>query len=120
MRVYLPIGWVQLAQLDRAGELPAPLPGFVVDPAWRTGTPEVDEEEWEYEAQTLAADALPDVGGVVLAVDLDPMPDLTVADGTLVVARSVPRRRVAAVLGADLAWFGVQEIPALLAERSDV
>ena len=118
MRVYLPIGWGQLAQVDRTGELAAPLPGFAVDPAWRTGSPEVDEEQWEYEAQTLAADALPADGGVVLAVDLDPMPDLAIADGTLVVAGSVPRRRVAAVLGADLAWYGVQEIAALVAEHS--
>ena len=119
MRVYLPIGWDRLAVLATAGELAAPLPGFAVDPAWRAGSPEVDEEQWEYEAQTLAADALPADGGVVLAVDLDPMPDLTIADGTLVVAGSVPRRRVAAVLGADLAWYGVQEILALLNDHPE-
>ena len=73
MRVYLPVGWNQLAQLERTGELAAPLPGFAVDPAWRTGAPEVDEEEWEYEAQTLAADALPADGDRV-RIEAQPPP----------------------------------------------
>ena len=118
MRAYLPVGWNQLAQLERTGELAAPLPGFAVDPAWRTGAPEVDEEEWEYEAQTLAADALPADGGVVLAIDWDRPTETGLTDGAFVVAGAVSRRHVAAVLGADLAWYGVQEIPVLFAQRS--
>ena len=48
-------------------------------PSTRRGapaTPDVDEEEWEFEAQLAAAEALADLdGGVVLAVDVpDPEP----------------------------------------------
>ncbi len=117
MRAYLPIGWPQLGDLHRVGELDAPLPGFAVDPQWRLGAPDVDEEEWEYEAQALAADALPENGGVVLAVDLDSTPSAGLRDGAFDMVDPVLRRHVAAVLDADLAWYGTQEIPALLAER---
>ncbi len=106
-------------------------------PARRAGSPEVDEEEWEFEAQLAAAEALVDLdGGVVLAVDVpdpaapdgagpdaaapdgagpDPAaPDAAFDDGWVSVAGPVTRRQVAAVLTTDLAWFGVQEIPGLL------
>ena len=87
-----------------------------VDPAWRAGAPEVDEEEWEFEAQLAAAEALADLdGGVVLAVDV-PRSPTGPSRGRM--GRPWPgpvsRRDVAAVLTADLAWFGVQEIPGLL------
>ena len=50
MRAYVPVGWAQLATLDAAGHLEGPLRGCAVDAAWRAGSPEVDEEQWEYEA----------------------------------------------------------------------
>ncbi len=76
MRAYIPVGWEQLAAFDAAGRLEGPLRGCAVDPSWRAGDPEVDEEEWEFEAQLAAAEALADLdGGVVLAVDVpDPEP----------------------------------------------
>jgi hypothetical protein len=85
----------------------------VVDPAWRAGAPEVDEEEWEYEAQGSAAQALPEAGGFVLAADIE-LPAAAPDDGWVEVPGPVARRDVAAVLDAELAWFGVQELDALL------
>jgi hypothetical protein len=114
MRAYLPIDRAQLVALHRQGALPGPLRGCAVDPAWRAGAPDVDEEQWEYEAQSQAADSLPGVGGVVLAVDIGA--DIPPADGWVMVPGPIRRTAVAAVLSADLAWFGVQEIPALLEE----
>jgi hypothetical protein len=127
MRAYVPVGWAQLAALDAQGVLPGPLRACAVDPAWRAGSPEVDEEEWEFEAQLAAAEALVDLaGGVVLAVDVPDAaspsgeapdgagPDAAFDDGWVSVAGPVTRRQVAAVLTTDLAWFGVQEIPGLL------
>jgi len=60
MRAYVPVGWAQLAALDAQGVLPGPLRACAVDPGWRAGSPEVDEEEWEFEAQLVAAEALED------------------------------------------------------------
>jgi hypothetical protein len=125
MRAYVPVGWAQLAVLDAEGVLPGPLRACAVDPAWRVAAPEVDEEEWEFEAQLAAAEALVALGGgVVLAVDVpDPEDSGPTAgaglgaafdDGWVSVAGPVTRRQVAAVLTTDLAWFGVQEIPGLL------
>ena len=71
MRAYIPVGWAQLADFDATGRLEGPLRGCAVDPAWRAGSPDVDEEEWEFEAQLAAAEALADLdGGVVLAADV--------------------------------------------------
>ena len=81
MRAYIPVGWEQLAAFDSAGRLEGPLRGCAVDPSWRASDPEVDEEEWEFEAQLAAAEALADLdgGGVVLAVDVTE-PDAVEAD----------------------------------------
>ena len=118
MRAYLPVRWDQLAELDASGQLPGPLPAGTVDPQWRAGAPEVDEEEWEFEAQAMAAAALADMGGgVVLAVDLPDAAGLVAADGWVTAPGPISRTDVAAVLTADLAWFGVQEIADLLAGR---
>jgi hypothetical protein len=119
MRAYIPVGWGQLAAFDAAGRLEGPLRGCAVDPAWRAGNPDVDEEEWEFEAQLAAAEALADLdGGVVLAVDV-PEPvaagrDSPFEDGWVTLPGPVSRRDTAAALTTDLAWFAVQEIPGLL------
>jgi hypothetical protein len=114
MRAYIPLGWADLAGFEAAGELQGPLRACVVDPRWRAGSPEVDEEEWEFEAQVAAAEALVDRdGGVVLAVDV-PDPATDPEDGWVTLVGPVARRDAAAVLTADLAWFGIQEIPGLL------
>jgi Family of unknown function (DUF6912) len=119
MRAYIPVVWEQLATFDATGQLEGPLRGCAVDPAWRAGDPDVDEEEWEFEAQLAAAEALTDLdGGVVLAVDV-PEPaaagrEPLFEDGWLTLTGPVSRRDTAAVLTTDLAWFGVQEIPELL------
>jgi hypothetical protein len=116
MRAYLPVARAQLAALQEQGQIDGPLRACTVDPQWRTGDPSVDEEEWEYEAQSLAAHALSeaagDESGVILAVDVGD--GAHPADGWFVVDGPVRRTDVAAVLTADLAWFGVQEIPSLL------
>jgi hypothetical protein len=117
MRAYLPVAWADLAALQDTGALPGPRPAVVVAPAWRAGAPDVDEEEWEFEAQSAAAAGLPPGGGVVLAVDLDAQPGAVPDDGRTQVPGPVRRADVAAVLTADLAWYGVQEIPELLAGR---
>ena len=119
MRAYIPVGWAQLAAFHSAGRLDGPLRGCAVDPAWRAGDPDVDEEEWEFEAQLAAAEALADLeGGVVLAVDVQASDEaedaMSFEDGWVTVADPVTRRETAAVLTTDLAWFGVQEIPELL------
>ncbi len=117
MRTYIPVGWAQLAALHAAGSLDGPLRACVVDPAWRAGSPEVEEEEWEFEAQLAAAAELADLdGGVVLAVDVDTTDTTDTApdDGWVTLDGPVSRRDTAAVLTSDLAWFGVQEIPDLL------
>lgn len=133
MRAYVPIGWPQVEALRAQGQIAGPLRACVVDPAWRAGAPEVDEEEWEYEAQAAAAAALGGAalggaalggaalgdaagGGVVLAVDVDG-PGTPPEDGWTELAGPVALRDVAAVLDAELAWFGVQEIDQLLAGR---
>lgn len=119
MRGYVPLGWSELATLHVSGALAGPTRACVVDPAWRLGDPEVDEEVWESEAQTQAAEQLPEGVGVVLAVDVSAPAGITPEDGWLTLPDGIRRRDLAAVLTAELAWYAVQEIPALLAERSD-
>jgi hypothetical protein len=116
MRAYVPIGWPQLEALRSASRIPGPVRAVVVDPTWRTGAPEVDEEEWEFEAQSAAAAALGVEGGVVLAVDAD-VPVTPPDDGWVALGGPLALRDVAAVLDAGLAWFGVQELEQLLAGR---
>lgn len=117
MRAYVPVGWAGLATLHAVGALPPGLRACAVDPAWRYGDPSADEEQWEYEAQQAAADALPEGGGVVLAVDLDPPAGLVMADGWFDLPAPISRADLAAVLTVDLEWFAVQEIPILLEDR---
>lgn len=118
MRVYVPATWSQLTYLQDEGALPGPLRGCAVDPRWRADAPDVDEEEWEYEAQLLAAAELTAEsasGGMVLAVDL--AEELGVEDSWVVVPGPVLRRQVGALLDSGLAWYGLQELAGLLAER---
>jgi hypothetical protein len=112
MRAYVPVTLAQLDRLQHAGQLTGPVRGCAVDPGWRSGDPAVDEEQWEFEAQSLAAEALPGGQGVVLAVDVADEPAR--ADGWCELAGPIRREDLAAVLTADLAWFAVQEIPDLL------
>ncbi len=116
MRAYIPVGWAQLRELDATGLLGGPLSLCSVDPEWRAGAPDVDEEEWEFEAQLAAAQSLADLddaaGGVVLAVDL-PDARIDLDDGWGTYAGPLGRTDTAAVLTADLQWFAVQEIPFL-------
>ncbi len=115
MRAYLPVAWADLHLLREAGQISGPRRAHVVDPQWRTDAPEVDEEEWEFEAQLLAAQQLADLeGGAVLALDLDQKPDGQPAQGWVDVPGPVRRRDVAAVLTEELAWYGAQEIGDLL------
>jgi hypothetical protein len=116
MRVYVPASWGQLRHMQTEGGIPGPLRGCAVDPRWRADTPDVDEEEWEYEAQLLAAAALTVQGavtGMVLAIDV-PGALTGFDDGWVDVPGPVARRQVGAVLDADLAWYGVQELAGLL------
>lgn len=117
MRLYIPMGWRRLEELVELDQLVGPLRACGVDPAWRAGTPEASEDEWEFEAQLAAAESLADLGGgVVLAVDVD-VPDPEPVDGWVTVAGPIQRTDAAAALTTDLAWYGVQEIPGLLEDR---
>jgi len=115
MRAYLPLTWAQLRTLEAAGHLEGPLRACAVDPAWRAGSPEVDEEQWEFEAQACAAEDLagPEAG-VVLAVDVE-QPEGPLEDGWFTTG-ALQRTQSSALLTADLAWYGMQEVAALLAE----
>lgn len=117
MRAYLPVAWSQLELLQADDVLPGPHWACAVPPAWRTEDPQVDEEQWEFEAQSAAAGRLgARDGGVVLAVDVDDDHALS-NDGWLTLTEAVRRATVAAVLTEDLAWYGIQEIGDLLAQR---
>ncbi len=116
MRAYVPVTWEDLDELSGSGTLPGPRAAYVVDPAWCAADPGATEEEWEYEAQELAADALDQHGGVVLALEVA-VPG-HVDDGLVELPGPIQRRAVAAVFTADLAWFGLQEVPHLLAQRA--
>ena len=118
MRVYVPVGRLQLEVLRGGRGLDGPLTGWAVDPGWRTGSPEVDEEQWEHEAQTEAAATLTELArGLVLAVDV---PDEAVSDpddGRVIIPGGVRWSQVGALLDRDLAWFGLQELDILLSDR---
>ena len=119
MRVYVPAAWSQLTRLQTDGSLPDPVRGCAVDPRWRADSPDVDEEQWEYEAAQLAAQTLTEDGepsGMVLAVDVPgELPGQ--ADGWVAVPGGVRRSQVGAVLDSELAWYGLQELAGLLAQR---
>lgn len=115
-RVYVPVGWSQAERLSAEGVFEGPVRACAVDPRWRAGAPEVDEEEWEFEAQSQAADALTELGGgLVLALDVpESVLGPAAEDGWREVAGPVRRRDLAALLDADLGWYGVQELAQLL------
>jgi hypothetical protein len=116
MRVYLPISRTSLVALQTDGMLGGTHRACAVPAAWRAAEPQVDEEQWEFEAQSLAAEQLmASAGGVVLALDLSD-PRTPGDDGWLTVTEAVRRSQVAAVLTRDLAWYGLQEIGDLLTE----
>jgi hypothetical protein len=114
MRAYCPVPAAGLAALLADGTLPGPVHACVVDPAWRAGDPEVDEEQWEFEAQEQAAGSLDDDRGAVLAVDVPAPAGVEPLDGWIDLPGPIVLGDVAAVLTTDLAWFGVQELPGLL------
>jgi hypothetical protein len=116
MRTYVPLAWSQVAVLAAQGEVAPPVHACVVDPAWRRGAEDVDEEMWEYEAQSMAAEALGADGGLVVALDL-PEGAPFIDDGWISVTAAVRLRDAAALLDVDLSWYGVQELDALLAAR---
>lgn len=119
MRAYVPIGWPAARALSDDGELAGPVRGCAVDPQWRAGAADVEEEEWEYEAAELAAGELDrDEGGVILALDLPEGAVVEQDDGWFEWAGPLRRRELAAVLGSDLGWHGVQELSVLLEERA--
>lgn len=127
MRVYLPVSWDQLQALTRGGlDLTV---GHAVTDDVRAELPEADEEELEYAACGAAAhDAIALVTAgqprrVVLAADVTAEPVGNLSEVRL--SAPVALSDVAAVLvdaeGAtgdladeDLAWYAVQELPALL------
>jgi hypothetical protein len=112
MRAYLPLAWPDLRRLHEAGQLDGPTRACVVDPAWRRAAPEVDEEQWEYEALSLAATALGSDGGLVLAVEAQPTSSFD--DGWCTVAGAISTEAVHAMFSERLEWYGIQELGALL------
>ena len=118
MRAYFPIGWATARTLSDDGEIAGPLRGCAVDPEWRAGAADVEEEEGEYEAAELAAGSLDPVeSGVILALDLPDDTAIEQDDGWFDWAGPLLRRELGAVLGSDLGWHGVQELTVLLDER---
>ena len=95
-RVYLPATTADLATLVDSGSMSTGGTGYAVTPAVRAGSPDGDDDEWEFEAFGDAAAACiallgPDTSGlrrVVVSVDLDPA-DVVAADGSAAAA-SVP------------------------------
>lgn len=112
MRAYIPVSSQAARRFLATGTLAGPNRAWVVDPLWRAGVPDVDEEVWEYEAAQLAADSLAGLAGVVLAAEVSQVGP--VADGATEVADQLARRDIAAVLTADMAWYGLQELGELL------
>jgi hypothetical protein len=135
-RLYVPASLSLLARFTEEGGIgPTPVYAHAVTAWLRAAWPEADQEEWEYAALMAAADASlgfltgedPPRRVVVVAeaADLIEDPEST----ALTIDSAIPMRVVHAVhadtvdidlsmpeqLG-DLGWFGVQEIPDLLAE----
>ena len=134
-RVYVPATLSDLARFVQEGGIgPTPVHAHAVTAWLRAAWPEADQEEWEYAALMAAADV--SVGllteedrprRVVVVAEVD---DVTEdRESTAVTVDSaIPDRVIQAVhadtvdidpatpeqLG-DLGWFGVQELPALLA-----
>lgn len=136
-RVWVPATIRLLAAWFGAREVPAGR-GHAVTAELRGAWPDAGEEEWEYSVLLAAADdaaGMLDEPGrrVVLVLETD---DVAEREGTTVVyARPVPWRRVAAVLAdapdagvspcasagdeADLGWYGAQEVPDLLGRSGE-
>lgn len=113
MRAYAPLAWEQVAEFHAERAIRPPVRACAVDQAWRQAATDVDEEQWEYEAQAMAAESLGEAGGLVLAVDV-PEPAVPLADGWFELGEPVGRSQVAAILTGELAWFALQELPQLL------
>ncbi len=135
-RVYVPASLSLLARFTEEGGIgPTPVYAHAVTAWLRAAWPEADEEEWEYAALMAAADA----SLVYLTAEDPPRRVVLVAETkdliedpestALTIDSAIPMRAVHAVhadtvdidpsfpeqLG-DLGWFGVQEIPDLLAQ----
>jgi hypothetical protein len=138
VRIYVPTTLTGLAQFTVDGGVgPAPVRARAVTGWLRREWPEGDEEEWEYAALMAAADDSAGLVGkedpprrVVLAADVPAVVESE--DSTSVeVLTAFPMQLVQAVHAdtsdleraasydpeahGDLAWYGVQEIPDLLA-----
>lgn len=113
MRAYVPLAWDDVAVFHAEAAISPPVRACAVDQAWRQAATDVDEEQWEYEAQSMAAESLGEGGGLVLAVDV-PQPGESLADGWFELGEPVGRSQVAAILTGELAWFALQELPQLL------
>ena len=135
VRIYVPASLTSLARFVASGGVgPTPVRARAVTGWLREAWPEAAEDEWEYAALMAAADdsaalltADDPPRRVVLAADVDSVVESD--DSSLVqVDSAFPMSLVQAVhadtddvergaayeLG-DLAWYGVQEIPDLLA-----
>ena len=112
-RVYLPATSAHLAGLVQSGSMPTGGTGYAVTPAVRAGSPDGDDDEWEFEAFGDAAaacialldPATSELRRVVVSVDLDPT-DVVAAGGSpaaastpsaVAVPAQVARASVAAV-----------------------
>jgi hypothetical protein len=134
-RVYVPATLAALARFTEEGGIgPTPVHAHAVTEWLRVAWPEADEEEWEYAALMAAADA-----SVALLTEADrPRRLVVVAEVNdltenresteVTVDSAIPDRAIQAIQAdtadinpslpeqlGDLGWFGVQEIPFLLA-----
>ncbi|MCW2826657.1 MAG: hypothetical protein JWQ67_273 [Marmoricola sp.] len=133
-RVYVPTSLDALARYAEEGGIgPSPVHGHAVTQWLRDSWPEADEEEWAYAALMAAADqsAAGLTGGqrprrVVLVAEVERV--TADRESTAVTVDSAIALRLLQAVHADtadidpasedagdLAWFGVQEIPDLLA-----
>ena len=138
-RVFVPATLTDLARYAEEGGIgPAPVRGHAVTGWVRDAWPEAEEEQWSYTALMAAADDSAErvhesraegehPRRVVLVVEVESMTE-DHESSSVSIGSAVALRLVRAVhadtedvdvtspqeLG-DLAWYGVQEIPALLA-----